>query len=314
MNWIWWIVLAVPALYVIFVLGPAVASYFSVFSRQKTVPLEERELSGTYYEPFAAQIRQGAAWMNQLPAEQVTVQSHDGITLAAEYCPGTGKKTVIFCHGYRANARNNFFAQAKDLLAEGYSLLLIHERGHGRSGGRHSTMGLLESRDVQTWIRWVTDRTPSHGIVLYGTSMGSTAVAYASSDIREPRVKAMVLDCGYTSPYEMMVSQCVKRHVPWQMVMPVVVAMMKLLHRCDIRRTTTSSLSRTAIPALFLYGTADDTVTPEQMQRAYDSCASEKQFLRTEGVGHTLAYVGSNAVRQQVLAFLNQYEQEQGGI
>ena len=271
-------------------------------------------MSGTYYEPFAEQIRQGAAWMKTMPAEQVTVQSHDGILLTAEYCPGTAEKTVIFCHGYRANARNNFFAQAKDLLEEGYSLLLIHQRGHGRSGGRHSTMGLLEGQDVRAWIDWVHERTPSHTIVLYGMSMGSTAVAYASADIRDPRVKAMILDCGFISPYEMMVNQSIRRHVPWQMVMPTVVTIMGLLHRCDIRKSTTESLSRTSIPALFLYGTADETVAPEQIRRAYDSCASEKQLLQTEGVGHTLAYPGGgDAMRQQVLAFLNRYDNKQGG-
>ena len=308
MNWLYWSLLGLVLVYVVFVIGPGVVSYFTIFSRKKATPLDRQDLSTTCFAPFQSEIKDALSQWDAIPVRRVATTACDGQTLAADYCPGTNGRIVIFFHGYRACPRNNFFKQVVDFYQQGYGLLLVHQRGHNESGGTKTTFGLKERHDVLTWVDWVITQDPNTKIMLYGTSMGAATVAYASPLLPQQSVVAMVLDSGFVRPYDMLAWECIKRSAPYQLILPMVRWLMQKNHGLDLRETTLDSLARTHIPALFLCGTADETVSDAIVRDAYRHCSAEKELIVVPNAPHTLAYlVGGTAVEAQLFTFAERF-------
>ena len=314
MNLVWWSLFGLAILYIVFIFAPAVVSYFTVFSRKKAIPLDKRDLSQTYFGPHMPQITESLRLYDAIEFRLVSLRAYDGETLTAQYCPGTNGRTAIFFHGYRASPRNNFSQQAVDFHRQGYELLLVNQRGHGESGGKQTTFGLTEKQDVIAWTNWAAQNHPDGKILLYGTSMGAAAVAYAAEQLNREQVAAMVLDSGFICPYDMLALESKKRRVPCGIVLPIVRFLMKLVNNLDMKETTLASLEKTKIPALFLCGTADETVSDQLVRVAYHHCASPKELVVAEGAAHTLAYlVGGLPVKSQIMAFADRYFTEEEG-
>ena len=94
-----------------------------------------------------------------------------------------GRDTVVFCHGFGADKAGQLFL-VRDLVANGYNVLAIDLRAHGRSGGQLTGMGALESRDVLGAVRWVRGNHAggSHRILGLGESLGAVALICAAAD------------------------------------------------------------------------------------------------------------------------------------
>ena len=314
MDWLYWSLLGLVATILIFVITPGLVSYFTVFARKSATPLDRQDLVKAGFGTCASQITQALPPWEQLPLRPVAATACDGQLMVAEYCPGTNGRTVIFFHGYRACPRNNFFKQAVDFYQQGYGLLLVHQRGHNESGGTKTTFGLKERYDVLTWVDWVLTQDPNTKIMLYGTSMGAATVAYASPLLPRQSVIAMVLDSGFVCPYDMLAWECKKRSAPYQLILPMVRRLMKKNHGLDLKETTIDSLARTDVPALFLCGTADETVPDAIVRDAYDHCSAEKELIVVPNAPHTMAYlVGGSAVKAQLFAFADRFFAPQQG-
>lgn len=306
MNWLLWSLLGLAALFAVFALGPAIVGYYCIFKRKKAILLEDKDLSQTYFAPYADEVRDALAFLRETPFEEVAITAKDGVELKADHYVCGSDKTVIFFHGYCSAPQNNFCVQARDLYRRGYNMLLVHQRGHGKSGGKHTTMGLSERYDLLSWLDWVAEQPTARRIVLYGTSMGGTTIAYASPMLADrTSVKAMVLDCGFLVPYEQLCRECKVRHVPAESMMIVVRWLAKLRLKVDPEESTTESLKQARTPALFLHGTGDETVPVKRGIDAYESCAAEKELIVVEGAAHTISYlVGGVEVRTKVWDFL----------
>lgn len=304
MNWILYGLAALAAIYIVFVAAPAILMYFLIFVRKTSVPLDRRDLSQAGFAAYATEILDYIRQFDTIPFQRVSTTAHDGIELVGDYHAGSNGRVVIFFHGYGASGRNNFFCQATQLCQQGYHVVLVCQRGHDESGGKQVLFGLEERYDVDAWITWAQQNVPEARVLLYGTSMGAATVAYASANQRRERVCGMVLDCGFLSPSDALEREYVKRSLPYGLLAPYINFMMKLFHDFDIREKTTQSLAKSEIPALFLCGTADETVSTDRVRQAYDSCAAEKELIEVSGAAHTLAYlVGGEEVQARVAAF-----------
>jgi alpha-beta hydrolase superfamily lysophospholipase len=94
-----------------------------------------------------------------------------------------GRDTVLFCPGFAADKAAQLFL-TRDLVANGYHVLAIDLRAHGRSGGQFTALGGLESRDVLGAIRWLRRWHPnqSQRILGLGESLGAAALIEAAAD------------------------------------------------------------------------------------------------------------------------------------
>lgn len=249
---------------------------------------------------FGEEIRASIHRMKEMPFEKVEIRSVDGLILRGRYLDAGYNKTAICFHGYHTNAFNNFSNIGEFLISEGFNLLLVDERCAGESEGKVVTLGLKESLDVKSWVRFATSRNASE-ILIYGMSMGATSVGLGSDRLKNTAVKGMVLDCGYASPRDQLLKQANDRHVPGIVMLPVIWLMAKLVLRIDIYDTVMNHLENSKIPAFFIHAKTDKMVPIEDTQKAYDSLKAPKMKLFTENGGHTTAFLAGGDKSKDML-------------
>jgi uncharacterized protein len=130
-----------------------------------------------------------------LPYEEVSFLTEDKVTLRAWWIrhpnPAT-VKTVVALHGYPADKGNVLPIIA--FLSEKYNLLLFDFRYLGASGGRYSTIGAHETRDLQSAIDFLKTQGVRE-IGVWGFSMGAAVALMAAPNIAE--IKVVVSESSY---------------------------------------------------------------------------------------------------------------------
>jgi uncharacterized protein len=78
-----------------------------------------------------------------------------------------------------------------------YKVLAPDRRGHGESGGEIVTYGLLEARDIRSWVDWLIAAVRPRNIFAMGESFGA-AVLLQSLSV-EPRFNGVIAECPFAS-------------------------------------------------------------------------------------------------------------------
>ncbi len=291
-------------LYGIFCAGPALVMFRSVFVHRTEMGQEPKK---SYYIPYAPLLESADRTLRALSFTEVSLVARDGITLRADYSDRGSDRTAILFHGYRATPLTNCLYQAALFADAGYNILLVHQRAHGKSEGRYCTLGHTEQLDTLAWIDLAANMPAVAHIVLYGVSMGAVSIAFASDKIAEPKVRAMVLDCGFSSIYDQLSADCRKLHVPRWTVLPLLRLMYRYRFGADLKTPVTASLAATGIPALFLHGTADESVPLSQGEANYAACASPKQAYFIPDAAHTCVMMqGGDEAKTVLWNFLDE--------
>jgi len=132
-----------------------------------------------------------------LRAEEVELRASDGVPLTGWFVKGRPDRPVIMlCHDLGA-ARSSLLNSAAALSRAGFPLFLLDFRGHGRSGGSGSTLGIDERLDILAVVDFLSERpaTVTDRFGVWGTGLGAYAAALASID--NPKISALALDSIY---------------------------------------------------------------------------------------------------------------------
>ena len=300
-------VIVILSAFVVLVLCPALIAWLLLFGRHSERTVADLEPEGTYYAPYADEMLAAERELQSNPSlRRVETESEDGVRLCADLIPGDGDRAVILAHGFVTAPTKNFGIMAKAYLAAGYTVLMLHLRGHGPSGGRHVALGAAEWRDVMAWVRWCRENLACRHLVLHGASMGATAVGCTADRVKGTGVRALVMDCGFISPWIQLKQQARRWHIPYRVTLPAVNLLVRASTGADLRKSVRDAVRAAEAPVFFAHGTADTTVLPEQARANYESCSSEKELLMVDGAEHTLALIaGGEEARAKVLAFLD---------
>jgi fermentation-respiration switch protein FrsA (DUF1100 family) len=133
--------------------------------------------------------------LNRTPAdlgmafEDVTFTTEDGITLSGWFIPARNGRTLIGCHGILDN-REQLLEPAVLLARGGYGFLLYDARAHGKSGGRHSTYGHDEVKDVAAAVAYLETRpdVDPQQLGIIGNSLGGITAIRAAARMLQLRV------------------------------------------------------------------------------------------------------------------------------
>ena len=132
-----------------------------------------------------------------LQTEEVTFTASDGVLLSGWYVRGRFDLPVILLYHDLGGSRLSLLNHAVPLNRSGYPLFLFDFRGHARSGGGGSTLGIDERLDVLAAIDYL--KTRSKGKVarfgVWGVGQGGYAAVMAAAENRE--IEALVLDDLY---------------------------------------------------------------------------------------------------------------------
>ena len=253
------------------------------------------ELAKSRFRNYAEYVSHARAWLREHPYEMVSVQSFDGLRLAGRFVPcPKNRGTILMFHGWRS-APYVDFGQALDLYwQQGLNILLVDQRAHGDSEGRYITYGIKERRDVHSWIAWHNDRFGDQApLVITGLSMGATTVMMACGSPLPENVRCAIVDCGFTSPYDIIRKVVKDMHLPPWLVMPVIGLGARVFGGFGLKAcSTTEAVAQMSLPIFFVHGTKDDFVPWEMTKKSYDACASkDKTLFLVPEAGHGLSYI-----------------------
>jgi uncharacterized protein len=246
---------------------------------------------------------------DELNKEEVEVESRDGLILRGLFFERfkDSKKVIIIVHGYNlAFPKSLCFIDM--FFKENFNVLLIDQRGHGRSEGLYATYGYHEKFDLDCWVNWVRTRIGENAVIgLHGQSMGgATALEYASIN---KYVKFIIADCPYSDTWELMKHQFRKlNHIP---VFPFAFA---AAHRIKKKTGFTfkdvspiRSIRDNDIPVMFVHGAEDNFVPTYMSEQMFNVKQGYKKLLIVNGAEHANAYsVDRELYEREVSSFLEE--------
>ncbi len=251
-------------------------------------------MAGTDWNQYIPRIRACKEWLEQQLHEDVYITSRDGLKLHATYFPGNGGRRIALCfHGYTSDGMSDYASLGKFYLEQGFQLLLVDERAHGKSEGTYIGFGCLDRYDAKSWMEYLVNRLGQNcQILLQGISMGAATVLMSTGLDLPAQVKAVVSDCAFTSAY-CVFSSVLKRtyHLPSFPLMNIADQMAKKkagygLNECN----GVNEVAKSRIPTLFIHGSRDTFVPCSMVYELYDACRAPKDLLVVQGASHAESY------------------------
>jgi fermentation-respiration switch protein FrsA (DUF1100 family) len=246
------------------------------------------------------------------PVERVTFQAVDGVELVGWFVPGEGNgATVIVSHGSGANGPSAYSGVAF-LTQAGYNVFVFDHRAHGQSGGKATTLGPLEVRDMRGAVAYLATRADvdPERIGAMGCSMGSgVSIAAAAS---EPSIRAVVAESVYADMGELwdrfgyVGLRATSLH--WSWGMPLRWATWLWTGQVVARfkpEVLINSISPR--PVLIVHGENDNAAcTVSDARRLYRAARPPKELWIVPGGGHCDAYrVQPQAYEERITRFFD---------
>ncbi len=226
--------------------------------------------------------------------QELSILSADGLRLYADVadCPDA-KGTILLFHGYHSCPVRDFSTIYTDYARLGYRSVYVHQRAHGKSGGRFTCLGIKEKEDCLAWTRCINETYGADApVFLSGVSMGATTVLLAAGSALPANVKGVIADCGFTSPKEILAYLLEnKYHLPSRLVLPVMAAVIRLSagYRPDAE-STPAAMQQIRIPVLLIHGKADHFVPCEMSVRNQTAARGNCTLLLVEGARHAKSF------------------------
>ncbi len=241
--------------------------------------------------------------------EVVSITSVDGLKLKGRlYLTSPNPEQFIaFFHGWHSTGFNDGAVIVRYYIEKGYNVLLVDQRARGMSQGKYTCFGVKERYDCIEWAKYLNSRYGEENIriVLEGLSMGASTVMMAAGLELPQNVVGLLLDCGFTTPYEQF-RHIIRNsmHLPEFPLLNVFALYCKWIADFDIRECDTREcLSRCTLPMAMIHGGRDDFVPTSMSYENYEASVSvDKALLVVPEAGHGTSYLHD---REGVLRFLD---------
>ncbi len=284
-----------PILAAVLIAAAAILCYFTkkTFSRGGGVYDISHALNDS--PELLARIDDGKRELLSMPYEEHYTVSHDGLKLFGRLyrTEKESDKYIICMHGYRSS-HEDFMCAMGFFMEQGYNILAVDQRTHGRSEGKWITFGVKERFDCLTWCNYLISAFGSDiKIVLDGLSMGATTVLMASGLELPKNVVGVIADCGFSSPWDIVTHVAREdMHIPKFPLLYLMLPSVRLLCGFGLKEASTvEAVKKSRLPILYVHGLADDFVPHEMSVRAYEARPDNSRLISVEGAVHGMSYV-----------------------
>ena len=242
-------------------------------------------------------------WWDKVKFEKISTKSFDGLNLVGHFFDAGTDKTAVILHGF-GGSYHEMQPYCKFFHDKNFNVLAVDNRAHGESEGRCIGFGWLDRFDVLAWVKFLEDRNPDTKILLFGLSMGASAVLSACGERLPKNVVACIADCacanadrqiGHVMRKHKMVFKFFRRHL---------YSYTKRLHGLDILQADTQrQVKNSKIPILYIHGKEDSFVPIENSKILYNATPSNlRDSFFVDDATHAMAYSVAGVIYEKKIS------------
>lgn len=229
--------------------------------------------------------RRGTVLPPDADVEPVTLPGPDGaalrgLVLRAEAACGS----AVVVHGWGGSALD-LLPIGRLLHEQGWDVLLLDARGHGRSDGTRLTSMPHIAEDLAAAVEWRRAASLHRGrLVLVGHSVGAGACLLVARD--HPEVDGVILLASMADPRRVMRALLVDAGAPRVLVRPALRLVERLIGHRFAAFAPVAVLPLLDLPVLLVHGDRDATI-PVSDAHALAAVAQDAELVVVPGAGHS---------------------------
>ena len=245
-------------------------------------------------------------YLLDLPHERFTIAGYNELNLDVLHLQqDESQAAILFFHGY-AGTKSQVALEAAELFKAGYDIYAVDFHGSGGSSGNTTSIGYHEAEDVRALYKEVRQRHPDKKLVLYGFSMGASAVITAMHRF-DVAPEAAILAFPFSSLLETTENRFRTMGVPAFPVAHLLTFWGGFLHGFDGLDYEPAEFAKTIrVPILQLHGTQDPRVSEEQARSTFEAFRGPKKWILFTESGH-VSFLRTEPTkwRQTVLPYIS---------
>jgi pimeloyl-ACP methyl ester carboxylesterase len=293
-----WIILSILILLLV-----AVGYFFSrLIIYPQVLPYEET------YQHDVENGRLNEAEFQSWPKEEFMIRSPYGYDLYAMYLPnGQSQRTIVISHGITWSLYGSV-KYAALFYKRGFNVLLYDLRNHGRSGGKNTSFGFYERKDLQAVVDAAFARLGPEGkVATLGESLGAaTTLQHAGIDTR---ISFAIADCSFSNLRDLLAYRLkVEYHLPPFPFLALANLFTRLIGGWQFSQASPDhDIPEIHTPIFFIHGDADTYIPPEMSVGMYEKkCVGYRKLYLSPNAEHAGSLV-TNPIEydQQITAFLS---------
>jgi len=191
------------------------------------------------------------------------------------------RETILLFHGY-GGEKSGMLPLADAFLEMGRNVVLVDFRGSGNSEGNEVTIGYKEAQEVKAVFEFIQNKLnheSNHRLILFGTSMGATAIMRAVAKL-QIQPDALILECPFASLVNTVKNRFRMRKLPPILLSELLVFWGSVQGNFwGFDHEPIRYASQIKCPVLLMHGAKDEKVTLESIQKIY-SQLGDKKFLK----------------------------------
>lgn len=288
------IILIIVFLLIILILSLSYYLYHHTFKNHHKKDIDDYYyLNQHYYDDYRNTIIEGIKKSNELEYQEIDIQAYDSSKLHGRlFISNKEAPFILLSHGFKSTPIRDFALIIPKLKEAGYNLLLIDQRGQGKSDGHILYFGEKERYDILRWTNYLNDSGYSNNpIIYYGLSLGASTVLMAESLDLPANVCGIIADSPYSSPIK-----AIREVAQYQIhlnkyIVGFLTFMGALLygHFNLVATDCIRSIKNKDIPILLLQGDKDRLVPNWMSEDIYQASPKQVQLEIFKGAKHMLA-------------------------
>ncbi|HAT4289216.1 TPA: alpha/beta hydrolase [Clostridium perfringens] len=253
------------------------------------------------------------ALYNSASKEDITLKSFDGLNLTSTLIMNENptNKFIVLVHGVSICYVGSL--KYFDIFyRNGFNVLIVNQRRHGKSEGKYSTYGFYEKYDVNMWIEYLKSRFGNYIILgLHGESMGAGTVMETIP--LNDSIKFVIEDCGYSNFHELIgfqITHAYKNRLVRKILRPSLIFanfFMKTKAKFSMKKIVPIDIvASTSLPMMFIHGKEDYFVPWYMAVDLYKAkTKGYKELYLVEGAKHAEALeVNKILYEKKIMTFI----------
>lgn len=253
------------------------------------------------------------ALYNSASKEDITLKSFDGLNLTSTLIMNENptNKFIVLVHGVSICYVGSL--KYFDIFyRNGFNVLIVNQRRHGKSEGKYSTYGFYEKYDVNMWIEYLKSRFGNDIILgLHGESMGAGTVMETIP--LNDSIKFVIEDCGYSNFHELIgfqITHAYKNRLVRKILRPSLIFanfFMKTKAKFSMKKIVLIDIvASTSLPMMFIHGKEDYFVPWYMAVDLYKAkTKGYKELYLVEGAKHAEALeVNKILYEKKIMTFI----------